>query len=293
VSTIRAGSSARTEHRPPKSSVNIDWSGYREFLNGKYNQRYVVANYNYTQKYFECYLNPSKILSLPTSIRANVLKALIAFSKFQGNYLGFKETLKEHGIKWLRPDNLTAFLRILNNRSNTNNNVLKWVNDAKPILRNNENLLLKFLLKTGVRKEEGITSFNLIVQLTRENKLNEYYDPSLNCLCHFKYPKLFIRRTKNVFLSFVSENLINEISNSNPVTYSAIRLRLERKGLHMRINELRDYYGTLLLNKGILEVEVNLLQGRIPISIFVKHYWSPKLSELRDRVFKVLETLPL
>jgi intergrase/recombinase len=70
-----------------------------------------------------------------------------------------------------------------------------------------------------------------------------------------------------------------------------IRKRLLRNKLKCRINELRDFYGTYLLQHGILEAEINLCQGRIPPSIFIKHYWSPKLSELRDRIFKALEGL--
>jgi intergrase/recombinase len=227
---------------------------------------------------------------LKPSTKNTAIKSLIILSKFKGIYSEFSKRLKDYGIKLNGISSYDSFLRILNNRNNTNNNVLQWVNDVKPILRENENLFIKFLLETGIRKEEAITSFNMIIELVKENKLNEYYDIYLNCLMHFKYPKLFIRRTKNVFLSFIPQSLINEISNSRPVTYSAIRKRLERKDIHMRINEIRDYYGTLLLNNGILEVEVNLLQGRIPMSIFVKHYWGPKLSELRDRVFKVLDS---
>ncbi|MEM3610415.1 MAG: hypothetical protein QW076_05975, partial [Candidatus Anstonellales archaeon] len=64
-----------------------------------------------------------------------------------------------------------------------------------------------------------------------------------------------------------------------------------RNGLKLRLNELRDFYGTYLLQHGILEAEINLLQGRIPPSIFIKHYWSPKLSELKDRIFKALTEL--
>jgi intergrase/recombinase len=108
---------------------------------------------------------------------------------------------------------------------------------------------------------------------------------------HFKYPQQFVRRTKNVFISFIPESLINEISNCKPLTYQMIVKRLRRKNIKCRINELRDYFGTFLLQHGILEAEINLLQGRIPSSIFIKHYWSPKLSELRDRVFKALNEL--
>jgi hypothetical protein len=48
----------------------------------------------------------------------------------------------------------------------------------------------------------------------------------------------------------------------------------------------------LLKLEGLGEHEVNLLQGRIRVSIFIRHYWSSKLTELRDRIFKVLETQP-
>lgn len=122
---------------------------------------------------------------------------------------------------------------------------------------------------------EAITSFNLIIQLSKEGKLEEYYDKDLNCLCHFKYPKLFIRNTKNVYISFIPEAKVSEIAQGKLISYSHIRKSLNKNKIPVRINELRDYFGTYLLQHGILEQEVNLLQGRIPISVFVRHYWSP------------------
>jgi hypothetical protein len=133
--------------------------------------------------------------------------------------------------------------------------------------------------------------FNKIIELCKQNRLEEYYDFNLNCLMHFRYSKEFIRVKKNAFISFIPKQLILEIARSKTVSYNAIRKKLERKGIKTRINELRDFYGTFMLHHGLLEQEVNLLQGRIPPSIFVKHYWSPKLSELRDRVFKALNEL--
>jgi hypothetical protein len=61
--------------------------------------------------------------------------------------------------------------------------------------------------------------------------------------------------------------------------------------MKLRLSELRDKFGTHLVNNGVLEMEQNLVCGRIPASIFVKHYWSPKLAELGDRIFKALETI--
>jgi hypothetical protein len=64
-----------------------------------------------------------------------------------------------------------------------------------------------------------------------------------------------------------------------------MRKRLERKHIHLRFNELRDKFGTHLLSHGILEAEINLCQGRIPVDIFIRPYWSPKLKELGKRFF--------
>lgn len=59
----------------------------------------------------------------------------------------------------------------------------------------------------------------------------------------------------------------------------------------MRVDELRDHWGTLMLDHGFIKEEVDLLQGRVGKSIFVRHYWSPAIAELRDRVFKALHQL--
>jgi hypothetical protein len=70
------------------------------------------------------------------------------------------------------------------------------------VLRPNERLYLGFCKSIGARETEAINSFNLIIELARHNKLPEYYNKELGCLMHFKYPKLFIRNSKNIFISF-------------------------------------------------------------------------------------------
>lgn len=75
------------------------------------------------------------------------------------------------------------------------------------------------------------------------------------------------------------------------MTYAAIIKRLRRKGLRIRINELRDYYATFMVKHGLIREEVDLLQGRIPPSIFIRHYWSPSFKELRDRALKAINML--
>ncbi|MEM2129698.1 MAG: integrase [Candidatus Bathyarchaeia archaeon] len=173
----------------------------------------------------------------------------------------------------------------------SNSDILEWYKKAVNVVRDCEKLYLKYVMVTGIRKEEAINSFNLIIKLARENRLSEYYDRGLNCLMHFKYPKLFLRTTKNVYISFIPENLVSAIASSEPLTYSMIRKRLDRNNLRIRINELRDYFGTYMRKHNIQKEEIDILQGRIPSDVFIRHYWSPNLKQLRDRILKAIDPI--
>jgi len=233
--------------------------------------------------------NLSQLDLLPVTIRSNAIKSLIVYSKYCGVHEQFKSNLKRYAIKPVRADALASFLRIMNSKSS---DVVEWYHSILSSLRSNEQLWSKYLLYSGLRLSESIASFNLIIELSRAGKLSDYYNEELGCLCHFKFPRTFIRKTKNCYITFVQPQFIEEIANSQPITYNMIRKRLSRKGIaHLRFNEFRDYFGTVLVSNGINEIEQNLCCGRIPVSIFIRHYWSPKLAELRERVFKALESL--
>jgi intergrase/recombinase len=85
--------------------------------------------------------------------------------------------------------------------------------------------------------------------------------------------------------------LVLSVADSEPVTYSALYKRLMRSKVMSRVNELRDNFGTFMVRHGLIKEEVDLLQGRIPPSIFIRHYWSPSFDELKERTLKAVETL--
>ena len=142
-----------------------------------------------------------------------------------------------------------------------------------------------------LRKTEAINAFNLLTELSNKGKVDEYYNEELRTLEHFKYPRLFFRNTKNIFISTIPEDMIMRIAQSDSLTYEMIRKRLFRKGLGVKISGLRDFYATFMVRHGLIKEEVDLLQGRITKSIFVRHYWSPAIQELRQRVFNALGEL--
>jgi hypothetical protein len=232
--------------------------------------------------------NIGQLNAVPSTTRSEVIKSLIIISKYVGCYEQFKASLKSYGIKSARPDALAAFIRIY---SNTNNNLDEWFAKVNPILTPQENLLLKFLRLTGLRCSEGIESFNLIIELSEKGRLHEYLGTDTGILEHFRYKEKFLRGTKNAFISIVPESFIREITKSQAVTYAAITKKLQRRKIPTRISELRDFYGTFMIRHGLVAQEADLLYGRIPPSIFVRHYFSPAIKELRDRTLKALEEM--
>jgi intergrase/recombinase len=261
-----------------------------EWVKAKYSVSYGRATICYARKYHHL-LNPNSNLSelelLTNDVKSSIVKALLLYAKFNGSYTQFKGRLKEHGIKLYRPNALDAFIRMLNA---SESNIIEYYKEIMPLLRDNERLFAKFLLYSGLRVSEGIESFNLIIELSKSSKLSDYYNSDWACLMHFKYQKQFIRGTKNAFITFLPQEFIEQIAQSEPLTYSSIRKRLQRKNKPMRLDEFRDFFGTHLINNGILEVEQNLVCGRIPISIFIRHYWSPKLKELGERVLGAISS---
>jgi len=242
---------------------------------------------NNAKKYSDCLENPSEIVLLSPSVRSNVLKALICLSKYLGKYLDFKEKIKQYGIKWDRTDSLQTFINIMNNN---HDDLLDWYSKAYNALSDHEKLYLRFISLSGLRVSEGIESFNLIIELSRQNKLNDYYNEDLEILEHYKY-KQFLRNSKNVYITIIRKKFINKIANSKPVHYMTIRKHLAKNSLESRIKELRQYYATFMVRHNLIREEVDLLQGRIPKSIFIRHYWSPSFKELRDRTLKAIREL--
>jgi len=247
---------------------NIDLKAYREYLDEKYSRQYACLMFGYFRKYNQCFSNPNELLKIPSSIRSNVMKAMVCYSKYTSSYEEYKAKLKNSGIRWNTNDSaFSSFLRIVNNN---HSDLGEWYSEMQKSLRDNERLFLRFALVTGLRKAEAIKSFNLIIRLHKEGKLDSYFKDGI--LEHFRFPDLFFRKTKMAYISIVTEGLVSEIANSKPVSYHAIRKRMANHKQKVRIKELRSYFATYLRQNGILAEYIDLLQGRIPKSVFARHY---------------------
>jgi hypothetical protein len=265
----------------------IDWSEYKVILSKKYVPKYVNMQLNNAKKYHDCLRDPSRLLTLSPSVRSNVLKALICLSKYLGTYLSFREIIKQYGIRWDRTDSLESFMHIM---SSNHSDLPEWMTKACTSLSDHERLYLRFLILSGLRVSEGILSFNLIIELSKNSKLNEYYNEELEILEHYRY-KQFLRNSKNAYVTVISKELITLIAKSKPVHYMTIRKHLAKIKLSSRFKELRQQYATFMVRHGLIREEVDLLQGRVPKSIFIRHYWSPSFKELKERTLEGIKQM--
>jgi hypothetical protein len=269
--------------------VSVDWPTFEEWVRKKYARSHCRVVLCYARKYAHLLNGNLRDLDLLSpSVKTHAVQSLISLSKFLGVHKQFKSRLEEYGVKIQRPDAFSSFLRIMNNH---NSDLLEWNKKASEVMRPNERLFLKFLLLTGLRTGEAIESFNLIIRLNKEDKLFQYYDKEQSLLQHFQFKEKFIRGTKNAYVSFIPSDLVTKICNSEELTYAQIIKRLTRKGFKLRLNEFRDYFGSFLVRHNLIREEVDLLCGRIPPSIFLRHYWSPSFRELRDRTQRAIELL--
>ena len=46
-----------------------------------------------------------------------------------------------------------------------------------------------------------------------------------------------------------------------------------------------------MIHNGLVREELDLLQGRVGKSIFMKHYFSPNIEDLRDRVLGAVDRI--
>jgi len=60
--------------------------------------------------------------------------------------------------------------------------------------------IIKFMVLTGLRPTEAIESDRLLTlknsNLRKISSHSQYYNPERQCLEHFRFPEIFLRRTK-------------------------------------------------------------------------------------------------
>lgn len=145
---------------------------------------------------------------------------------------------------------------------------------------------INFVAVSGLRFNEAVNSYNLIISLSAKRELDKYYDVENQVLEHYNFRKLFIRRTKKAFISYIPENLVIKISKKQNLStfqiYNAIRTETLLKS---RFGDIREYYATFMTNY-LNSAEIDFLQGPVSAGVFTRNYFNPAMiQDLEERAF--------
>ena len=142
-----------------------------------------------------------------------------------------------------------------------------------------------FATVTGLRAEEAFQAIRLI-----KHNAEDYYNSQYHILEHFRYKDIFIRRSKKAFISLVDEDIL-DIARQSCDSWKAINSRLRRQNTRMRMSYWRKIYGTWLRKHGIETELIDMLQGRIPATVFGEHNYCPSFHQERERIRRIVESL--
>jgi hypothetical protein len=274
---------------PPKE---IDWKEFYLWMRKDHMIEYSRNTVIYAKKYHQCLLNHdfTKIRDLKDTIRPNALKALSCLAKYLGVYEEFKLLVKNYRLRWSgRKAEDLIIDRIT--KVESPDEIFNWIKQVKRA-RPELSVFMDFMAVTGLRLVEAVNSYNLIIKLNEEDRLDEYYDLEREVLEHFRFKEIFFRHTKKAFISFVPATLIQRISENKPLTsVVAVQNMVRKKGFKLRFSDIRETHGTLA-TKHLKDNEIDFLHGRVTSSVFMKNYFNPSLiSDLRTRAHRIVNEI--
>jgi intergrase/recombinase len=230
------------------------------------------------------------LVGMSRSKRHRVMASLANLTKYLGCYDYWRSIVKNAGLRWDKRSGVEAFLSIVNTDLRE---VERWLRTAIRKLPRKHSATLVFQALTGVRPSEACKAVSLMAELDGIGELEKYFNRELSMLEHFRFPKLFLRRSKNCYISFVSEDVLRLVLKAvrEKVTYAAMVQVIQSRGLPIRMLQLRKLYATTLRERGVTKEIIDLLQGRIGQSIFLRHYYKPYLSQVKTKVLEAMEKL--
>ena len=267
----------------------VDWEAFYKWLLQSHRERIAKDVVSYARRFAHCLLkwDLSEVAVLRCTLRRHVLEALSNLAKFLGVYEEYRRLIKSYGISWAGKSVDDLVIERLVKRINAEE-VWRWVKSVKAVLPK-YSVFMDFIAITGLRLEEAVKSYNLIIGLAKTGRLNEYYNEANECLEHYRFKDLFIRRTKKAFISFVPKQLIKKIVESQPIASKyVVQQRVKDKKLPVRFSDIRELHASTL-TRHLSQPEIDFLHGRVSANVFMANYFNPKLiGDLKERVFKAI-----
>jgi intergrase/recombinase len=217
------------------------------------------------------------------------MKALSNLARFTGRTEQWHQMLQQYQLSWSTgTEKLDAFTRFFDDSKDLDT-MIRWLREAIRLLPADYANFFLFCTLTGLRASECIEAVRLLNGSSEPTRT--YFNPEQHILQHYKFPELFIRRTKAVYISVVNDQIIGIAKKIGKTPgQSAMKMHVWQGGLSMRLKYCRKIYASWLHKSGISESLIDMLQGRIGKNIFLRHYLTPS-SDYKQQVLNALGKL--
>jgi hypothetical protein len=236
----------------------------------------------YAKKYYQIillscdghYRNAQSLLQMQGDKRIHIMKAISSLARFTGQVPAWQEIKQRYNLTWSTGnEKLNAFQRFFDDGKSLDS-MLQWVRDALEILPAQMGEAIKWSTLTGLWPAESLQAIRLI---NDPIAFKTYYDTDRQILQHFNFPELFLRRTKTVYITIVDNELLTIARNAvSKPSYDRIRYACAASGgLDFHMAYCGKIYASWLRQSGIESEFVDLLQDRVPKTVFARHYFTP------------------
>ncbi len=266
--------------------------GFADWLITQGKRKRTVRDTLFYAKKFAYVLDTGDATPIMTQVKPlsqkHVLSALANLSKYKGQYSRWNEIRRNYNLHWVKADSITHFERFFNEQL-TLETMLQRIREMIARIPTSMGQIVKFGTLIGARASEVIECVKLINK--DQETFSKLYNPQRQALEYFRYPDIFLRETKKIYISFVTDDIIDIVKDIKKVpSRNAIGKVCQRRAIKMDMHLTRKIYASWLRKEGIQAEVVNLLQGRVDSDILTRHYLAPS-STLKDQVLDALKGL--
>lgn len=284
------------------SDSSFNWLDFEEFLLHNCNRNTAKIRLFYAKKFVDVLMNQDREdiqkmlfeISSPDK-RLNMMKSITLLAKYFGCYDSWQETRKRYNLRWSKGDTTASFRRFFD-PSLDFDAMLSKVKVMINRLPQNMAALVRHACLTGLRPHEAVESVRLLNSISfLPDNGRDYYNVDTQALEHFKYPEIFIRRTKKAYVSYITKEQLSQIGvlgcKTPTPTYLSIRMACYHRSIKMNLRYCRKIHASWLYQCGLSPVYIDMLQGRTSKSILAQHYLTPAHEEIKIKVLHAVSEL--
>jgi len=185
----------------------IDWQQFQKFLLQRMTPKTAEDRIRYAKQHSGVLKtgDATLLLQVPPNKRIHVMKALSSLARYTGQQDTWRAIRQRYGLQWSTgTEKLDAFTRFFDDSKDLDT-MLKWLSEALQILPSEYANFFLFCTLTGMRASEAVEA----VRLLHSSSSTYYYNPEQQVLQHYRFPDIFIRRTKAIYISVVNDEIID------------------------------------------------------------------------------------